>query len=198
MIYGKSGASMDSKQLDAIKGANILVLPLTALGDLTIYLRLAWLFSSAGAKVTLANDLLYTAKSCFPWLDIEKETSELDYKQLSYDYDLVVACYEKYFNSDFAEFKNVAFVTAKKISKKANVDGRSVECKGTVYKGATRPFCLNSDAGLTMVQWVDRYASDVYGIKSSMQPLPVIEDADLKSNKILIFPTTAHEQKTIG
>src|SRR5690606_38281776 len=92
-------------------------------------------------------------------------------------------------------YKNIAFVTAKKISKKASIDGRSVEVKGMIYNGATRPFCLNSDAGITMVQWVDRYVFDVYGIKSSPQPLPIVKNPALMANKILIFPTTPQKKK---
>src|SRR5690554_1867556 len=186
---------MDSKQENLIKDLNILVLPLAALGDLTVYLRLAWLFSNAGARVTLVSDLLYTAKTCFPWLNIEKESCKVDYRKNCSEYDLVIACYEKYFDSTALDYKNIAFVTAKKISKKANIDGRSVEVKGMIYNGATRPFCLNSDAGITSVQWVDRYVFDVYGIKSSPQPLPIIKDVALSGNKILIFPTTPHKQK---
>lgn len=186
---------MDSKQENLIKDLNILVLPLAALGDLTVYLRLAWLFSNAGARVTLVSDLLYTAKTCFPWLNIEKESCKVDYRKNSSEYDLVIACYEKYFDSTALDYKNIAFVTAKKISKKANIDGRSVEVKGMVYNGATRPFCLNSDAGITMVQWVDRYVFDVYGIKPAVQPAPVLTDKIKNNNKILIFPTTPQKKK---
>ncbi len=186
---------MDSKQENLIKDLNILVLPLAALGDLTVYLRLAWLFSNAGARVTLVSDLLYTAKTCFPWLNIEKESSKVDYRKNSSEYDLVIACYEKYFDSTALDYKNIAFVTAKKISKKANIDGRSVEVKGMIYNGATRPFCLNSDAGITMVQWVDRYVFDVYGIKPAVQPAPVLTDKIKNNNKILIFPTTPQKKK---
>ncbi len=186
---------MDSKQENLIKDLNILVLPLAALGDLTVYLRLAWLFSNAGARVTLVSDLLYTAKTCFPWLNIEKESCKVDYRKNCSEYDLVIACYEKYFDSTALDYKNIAFVTAKKISKKANIDGRSVEVKGMIYNGATRPFCLNSDAGITMVQWVDRYVFDVYGIRPALQPAPVLTGKIKNNNKILIFPTTPQKKK---
>ncbi len=186
---------MDSKQENLIKDLNILVLPLAALGDLTVYLRLAWLFSNAGARVTLVSDLLYTAKTCFPWLNIEKESCKVDYRKNCSEYDLVIACYEKYFDSTALDYKNIAFVTAKKISNKANIDGRSVEVKGMIYNGATRPFCLNSDAGITMVQWVDRYVFDVYGIRPALQPAPVLTGKIKNNNKILIFPTTPQKKK---
>lgn len=186
---------MDNKQVSLFKSTNVLVLPLTALGDLTIYLRLAWLFSNAGARVTLVSNILHSTQDRFPWVNIEKESSKIDYKILSSKYDLIISCYEKYFDSKALEYTNIAFVTAKKISRKANIDGRNVEVKGTVYKGATRSFCLNSDEGITMVQWVDRYVLDVYGITSVIQPLPAMKGEVLRTNKVLIFPTTPHKKK---
>lgn len=46
---------------------DVAILPLPALGDLTIYLRLGWLFHRAGAKVAFYSDALYSAREKHIW-----------------------------------------------------------------------------------------------------------------------------------
>lgn len=183
------------KKVNIIKDSTVLVLPLAALGDLTMYLRLAWLFVSAGAKVTIVSNIIYTARSCFPWVNIIKEEESLDYKEVSGKYDLIVSNYERYFQESALNYENIAFVTAKKLPKKISIMDKAVKIKGMVYKNATRPFCLDSSLSLTMVQWVDSYAFEVYGINAVKQPLPVFGREVLKKNKVLIFPTTPQDKK---
>ena len=174
-------------------GLNVLIMPLTALGDLTIYLHLAWLFHCGGAKVTLMSNILQSTQRFFPWVNIVDEENDIDFEKLSKEFDLVIACYEKYYKKGALINKNIAFVTAKKISKRAKIDGASVEVLGQTYFNATRSFCLDSSSGKTMVEWVEHYAEKVYGLQPVKQVLPITNN--IKKNEVLIFPTTPHSKK---
>lgn len=183
---------------NAVDRTNIAISPFPALGDITIYLRLAWIFSRNGADVTFFSDALYPARAHFPWLRILPEQSD-DLNSLSAGYDLVIACFEKYYKkrqwqSSHAQLENVAFVTAKKISKASGLDGRPVVCRGRTFAEASRAFCLSSKLPKTMVDWIDSYAKDVFGLSAGPIPvpsLPVQQDPRL----ILIFPTTPQPKK---
>lgn len=180
-------------------GLKIAVVPFPALGDITIYLRLCWLFCRSGADVTFYSNTLYSARAYFPWLTIVPEhDDELD--QLAVRFELVIACFEKYYSrmgSDlsYISIDNVALVTAKKISPDSGWDGCSVTARGRFFPRASRAFCLDSDAGRNMVEWVDSYANEAFGIDS--YPMPGLYGLNINRNSrlVLIFPTSPQPKK---
>lgn len=181
-------------------GANIAIVPFPALGDITIYLRLAWLFHLAGAKITFFSNTLYSAREYFNWLEIRPDGGS-DLAGLAESFDLVIACFEKcYFHAswcpEYAALNNIAYVTAKKISKDSGLDGRDVTVRQQVFSDASRAFCLDSRAGKTMVEWVDDYAEDVFGLTPDMiSSLLVRPRENIRSDLVLIFPTTPQQKK---
>ena len=189
-----------SKSKSDIAGISVIVIPFPALGDLTIYLRLGWLFHQAGAKVTFYSDVLLPVQDYFDWLDVMPERGN-DLTRLAAEFDLVVACFEKSYRmeawrSEYATHENIAIVTAKKISKDSGLDGRAVTVKGHRFPGASRAFCLDSRSGKTMVDWVDHYASQVFGLQTdAAQDWFTIPNAIRNSQLVLIFPTTPEQKK---
>ena len=183
---------------DTVIQSDIAIVPFPALGDITVYLRLAWIFCRAGARVTFFSNALYPARAYFPWLQIVPEDND-ELAGLSARCDLVIACFEKYYHKrewvpSYAQLENVAFVTAKKISRDSGLDGRPVKSLGRTFTGASRAFCLDSGSRKTMVDWVDSYAKEVFGLSAEPMPcpaLPVMADSRL----ILIFPTTPQQKK---
>ncbi len=75
---------------DFWSGKRVAILPCTALGDVTIYLRLAWLFHIAGAQVRFISSTLTSAVGYFPWLQVESSES-VDLPTLAGENDLVVS-----------------------------------------------------------------------------------------------------------
>lgn len=194
---GTSDAAFNSEgDFNCLK---IAVVPFPALGDITIYLRLCWLFCRSGAQVTFYSNALYSAREYFPWLTVVPEhDDELD--GLADRFELVIACFEKYYlrmkwSPSYAALDNVAFVTAKKISRDSGLDGRDVVVRGKGFLGASRAFCLAPDAGKSMVEWVDSYAKEVFAIES--YPMPDLYGLELnrKTRLVLIFPTSPQPKK---
>lgn len=189
-----------SESKSDIAGVSVVITPFPALGDLTIYLRLGWLFHRAGAKVTFCSDVLLPVQDYFDWLTVIPERGN-DLTRLAAEFDLVVACFEKSYRlaawrSEYAAHENIAIVTAKKISKDSGLDGRAVTVRGHKFSGASRAFCLDSRSGKTMVDWVDHYASQVFGLQTDVaRDWFTTPDVMRNSNLVLIFPTTPEEKK---
>lgn len=187
-------------QPNKIRGARIAILPHPALGDITLYLHLAWAMHSAGARIKFVSDSLYPAREYFPWLDITPESGEGP-AELAADFDLVIACFEKHYDRNLAArlscgLENLALVTAKKIPPQLGVHGRGVRVRGHCFQGASRPFCSDSLAGLSMVDWVDAYARQVFGLDPGCAgPMPLQPRVDKSRNLVLIFPTTPQAKK---
>lgn len=184
----------------SVAGMSVAVLPFPALGDVTIYLRLAWNLHRAGAKVQFFSDLLYPARNRFAWLDVQPDDDEgLD--NVANRFDLVIACFERCYCQAVKDqlssgLANVAFVTAKKLPRDSGVQGREVVIRGCRLAGASNAFCRDSDAGLTMVDWVDTYTREVFGI--TVEPggdLICQSEKHKKSRLVLIFPTTPQPKK---
>lgn len=180
------------------QASDVAIVPFPALGDITIYLRLAWIFHASGKQVTFFSNAFCSAREYFPWLQIVPEVDD-DLEALASQYALVIACFEKYYHkrewrSEYAELANVAFVTAKKISRDSGLDGRGVHMSGREFAGASRAFCLNSKKPWTMVDWVDSYAREVFGLTAGAMPdAPVVLASE--SRRVLIFPTTPQSKK---
>lgn len=182
------------------RSKRVTIVPCTALGDVTIYLRLAWLFHVAGAHVRFVARALHPAREYFDWLQVEPG-HDVDLLALAAQSDLLIS-YVNWLGDDAAhvarvlEVGNIAFVTAKKLPSALGIDGREVRVGEQLIPGASRALCLRSRDGRSMVQWVDEYGASVYGLRSD-EPValhcPVIcPDA---SRRVVIFPTTPQEKK---
>lgn len=182
-------------------GLKVAIVPCPALGDVTVYLRLAWIFAQAGAQVRFLSGVLFSAREYFDWLQIEPDR-DLCLKALSGENDLVVS-YVNWLTRTAEHVpglltqNNIAYVTAKKLPRALALDGRSVTVCGQLVEGASRPFCLQSRAGLSMVGWVDSYAREVFGLAST-QPVAgrwPSRAIDNNEARVAVFPTTPHAKK---
>ncbi len=195
-----SSKRLSSSEPAHFLGTRVAIVPFPALGDLTLYLRLGWLFYRAGAQVTFYSNGLLPTRDYFAWLDVAPE-GETDLPALASQFDLVIACFEKFYrmeawSSVYAQPRNIAFVTAKKISRDSGLDGREVTVRERRFAQASRAFCLDSRAGKTMVDWVDSYALEVFGLPlDTTEGLLTLQVADKADDLVLIFPTTPEAKK---
>lgn len=194
-----SRSQTTNQPVGSFVGTRVAIVPYPALGDTTIYLRLAWLFSCAGAEVSFYSDLLFPARQYFPWVKVLPERED-ELEQLASDFELVIACFEKYYyqkawSPGHAVLENVAFVTAKKIARDSGLDGRGVVIGQRVVSGASRAFCLDSRASHSMVEWVDSYAKVVFGLEPYPMPSILDRPTSLNSGLVVIFPTTPQVRK---
>lgn len=181
-------------------GKRVAIAPCPALGDVTIYLRLAWLFHLAGAEVRFFSSLLKPAEMYLGWLKVES-SERIDLLQLCTQADLVI-CYINWLTchpdslDQALEQRNICFVTAKKLPVALQLEGREVVVGGRVFHGASRALCQSSRAGLTMVEWVDEYAATVFGLRSDAAIAVGLSThcSDAK-RRVAIFPTTPHSKK---
>jgi len=183
------------------QGLTVAVVPPKALGDVTLYLHLAWQFHQAGAQVLFFSDMLFPARAFFAGLQI-KPLAQVNLHDLAGDCDLVIAYFGHLAKKDPAERErclertNIAYVTAKKLPRDIPLQGRNVIVAGQSFRAASVPFCLQSRAGLSMREWIDRYVETVYGI-------PVTDSQGMlcpslrrgPNNRVLIFPTSPHSKK---
>lgn len=187
-------------------GKRIAIIPCLALGDVTLFLRLAWLFHQAGAQVRFYANTLRATGAYFPWLEI-LPSDRLDLLLLADEHDLVVSYFNWLRNNGAAvsgvadpqavlALPNIAFVSAKRIPSRLGLDGRVVIVDGVRLPAATRGFCLKSKRGWSMAQWVDDYAQCAYGLhseKSVAVCLPATQST--KPKRVAIFPTTPQPKK---
>ncbi|MGB4073764.1 glycosyltransferase family 9 protein [Pseudomonas sp.] len=182
------------------QGLTVAVVPPKALGDVTLYLHLAWQFHQAGARVRFFSNPLFPAREFFTWLQIEP-SERLSLQSLADECDLVIA----YFNhlaqdpverERCLERNNIAYVTAKKLPRDIPLEGRDVTVAGQYFKSASMPFCLESRAGRSMREWVDRYVATVYGLPVTCSLAMVCPSLRReRDNRVLIFPTSPHSKK---
>lgn len=186
-------------QGSVFRDLEVAIIPHPALGDITIYLRLAWLFSCSGAQVVFFSNALYSARSYFPWLEVVPEANEgLD--EVAGRYELVIACFDNYYyqrtwSPHYGLLGNVAFVSAKKITRDSGLNGREVVVGQQCFPGACRAFCLNPNGGKSMVGWVDSYAKEVFGLTPHPMPALFGVPSNAGAKLALIFPTTPHQKK---
>tara|TARA_R110000822_G_scaffold8704_16_gene34255 strand:+ start:3011 stop:4042 length:1032 start_codon:yes stop_codon:yes gene_type:complete len=197
---GVRSASGRLKPDEFFASLRVAIIPFPALGDLTIYLRLAWSFHHAGAQVTFCSSVLLSAKDYFPWLIVIPD-GESALGEVASDYDLVIACFEKCYRMDawraeYGELPNTAFVTAKKIARESGLDGRDVLVRGRQFPSASRAFCLDSKSGQTMVDWVDSYAKTVFHLDAGPKGQMLSHEVQgSQGDLVLIFPTTPQAKK---
>ncbi|MFL9814297.1 ADP-heptose--LPS heptosyltransferase [Stutzerimonas sp. VN223-3] len=182
-------------------GKRVVIVPCPALGDVTVYLRLAWIFHCNGAHVSFFSSLLASAQNFFPWLHLAPDAG-LRLQQLASDHDLVVS-YVNWLHrtgevvADVIAKPNIAYVTAKKLPSELGLDGREVRVADTFFPGASRPICLQSRSGWNMVQWVDQYAQTVFGLVCK-EPIHVAiskPPCGASVKRVSIFPTTPEPKK---
>lgn len=184
----------------AFRAKRVAVVPCPALGDVTLYLHLAWIFHRSGAQVSFHSGLLVSAQAYFPWIEL-KDDAGLSLSQLAATHDLVVS-YVNWLHrtgevvDDVLQAPNVAYVTAKKLPRSLALDGRAVTVAGMSFAGACRPLCLQSRTGWSMVQWVDHYAREVFGL-SCDEPVQVRLPTAGQATRpcVSIFPTTPEPSK---
>ncbi len=190
-------SAAESIPAEDFTGVEVAIWPLPALGDLTIYLRLGWLFHRAGANVTFYSNVLYSAREYFNWSAVHPEGDDT-LAAMAKRFDLLIVYRRQDKNTTWGSVvpENVAFVAAKQISHDPGLNGQGVTVKGRVFPGASRAFCLDPCVAGTMVDWVDRYARDVFGLELDtvdgfLTPRQHAVSADL----VLIFPTTPEPKK---
>lgn len=183
-------------------GMKVAVVSCRALGDTTLFLRLAWRLRAAGAEVTLVSGSMPALRDYLPGIEV-LDDGDIDIPALAAANDLVV-CYIDFLilasraGNDFSALTNVAYLAGKKLPKYLNLAERRVFAGGVEVIGANSVICRDPKAGKTMVQWIDLYASEVLGLDldnpvSGFHALPVPDPA--AERRVAIFPTTPHPKK---
>lgn len=177
-------------------GMKIALVPCPALGDTTLFLRLAWRLQAVGAQVTLASASLASVRDYLPGLAVVGGTP--DVIGLAACSDLVICAIDWQVE---APLSNVAYLAGKKLPRGFRPEQQPVSLQGHEIAGAHNVICRDPKAGKTMVQWIDLYAQEVLGLDSAqpvagLQALPeVANDAD---RRVAIFPTTPHASKNFS
>ncbi|MDR1228414.1 MAG: hypothetical protein LBK55_05245 [Azoarcus sp.] len=187
-------------QGSSFKDLSVAIIPYPALGDVTIGLRLAWIFRYAGSRVCFYSSLIWSAREYFPWLDILPDEN-LSLPDLSPKYDLLIghiiwSSQSDELAADCLQLNNIAYLKSKNSKNGLGLDKRNTFVRGRSYPGANRPICLDSKAGLSMVQWIDKYAHEVFDLDCP-EPVPVHSFVSRESpnTKVAIFPTSALAKK---
>lgn len=183
-------------------GMKVAVVSCPALGDTTLFLRLAWRLQAAGASVTLVSAPLSSVREYLPGLDIRGESSP-DIVALAQANDLVI-CYIDWLikssmaGNDLSTLSNVAYLSGKKLPGRFQLDQRPVLLNGRPVVGGHNVICRDPKAGKTMVQWIDLYAEEVLGLDLAT-PLPGLQSLPARAGdagrRVAIFPTTPHSSK---
>lgn len=188
-------------------GLHVAVVPFPALGDLTIYLRLAQAFSEAGAKVVYLSDHLAPAAARFDWLQVVPFAGA-EARRLLADFDLVVwdvgvspAVGEGDKAAALAklahEYAHLALVTSKDLPGGLEQINLPLVVAGCELGPRCATFCRDTKAGPTMVDWVDRYAHECFGLEvpEASPRLAKALDSARATKKAVIFPTTPNPKK---
>ena len=179
------------------RGWTVAIVPFPALGDLTIYLRMAQSWMDTGARVCYFSDQLSTASNRFDWLEV-KPLADVSPQQLAVTYDLV------FWDAGVGELKadelvpaNVAFVTSKRLPEWMRDRTESLEVRDRVFGGRYAAFCEDSDLGRHMVAWVDHFLQKTFGLRPAKES-PRVAFAPQEYNqgcRVAIFPTTPNPKK---
>ncbi|THF63135.1 ADP-heptose--LPS heptosyltransferase [Pseudothauera nasutitermitis] len=188
-------------------GLRVAIVPFPALGDLTIYLRLAQAFSAAGACVTYYSDHLSAAASRFDWLQVTA-LGQTGVRALLAEFDLVIWDAGAPLGRDRREdgfvlaemvdaHAHLAVVTAKKLPQPLSDCRLPLTIGGREFGPKCATFCQDGKAGLTMVDWVDRYAAETFGLAVPSTPPGVTGEGSSRAvgRKAVIFPTTPNPRK---
>ena len=188
------------------KARNVAVIPFPALGDNTIYLRLAQNLVGEGCFVTFYSDMLWPAADLFPWLSIEP-LSEHAIQDILKRHDLVIGdVLAKSIASiglapdQIGRFDNFVAVTAKRFPTGFQQLATPNWLRYSPGVLLHRSFCPGVQSGPTMVDWVDQYGRESLGIAPGKAPPAVQIPANWRSDeladtRIVIFPTTPNPKK---
>jgi len=182
-------------------GMKVAVVFCPALGDITLFLRLARRLQAAGVQVTLVSAPLSLVQQYLPGLDVRGESNP-DIGVLAQANDLVI-CYIDWLikssmaGNDLSSITNVAYLSGKKLPSRLQPDQRPVLLNGRPVVGGHNVICRDPKAGKTMVQCIDLYAEEVLGLPAvplpGLQSLPAqAADADQRA---AIVPVTPHASK---
>ena len=177
-------------------GVSVALVPCPALGDTTVFLRLAWRLQAAGAKVCLASASLASIREYLPGLEIVG--GKPDVAGLAERNDLVICAIDWQVD---APLSNVAYLAGKKLPRAFKSEQQPVSLFGHQIPGAHNVICRDPKAGKSMVQWIDLYAEQILGVDlaqpiAGLQAMPVPPvDAE---RRVAIFPTTPHASKNFS
>lgn len=201
---------MTIESTNAFLGRDVAVIPFPALGDTTIYLRLAQTLATAGARVSLYSDLLAPAADLVPWLAV-MPISQREIGRLVEGHELVIA---DILARPVAHWlattgarnppDNLLAVTAKNMP--AGFAPPPVprllhqQLAGVGPASIHRAICPGVSRGSSMVGWVDRYAAEALRLRPAAEPPPVVMPAGWQADpdaprRILLFPTTPNPSK---
>lgn len=186
-------------------GMRVAVVSCPALGDTTLFLRLAWRLQAAGALVTLVSPSLAALREYLPGLGIIADLQP-DLQQLAESHELVI-CYIDWLikaarsGNDLSQVSNVAYLSGKKLPANLRLAERPVIVDGIELAGAHNVICRNPTAGKSMVQWIDLYAEEVLRLDLAL-PLPGLQFLpDVASDavrRVAIFPTAPRTSKNFS
>lgn len=195
---------------NAFLGRDVAVIPFPALGDTTIYLRLAQTLATAGARVSLYSDLLAPAADLVPWLTV-RPISQREVGQLVAEHELVIADIlarpvAHWLTTTGAGHvpDNLLAVTAKNLpagfAPPPVPRVLSQPLAGIDPASMYRAFCPGARRGPSMVDWVDRYAVETLRLRPAAEPPPVVMPAGWQADqdaprRVLLFPTTPNPSK---
>lgn len=185
----------ESKTLIA-PGLKVALVPCPALGDTTLFLRLAWRLQTAGAQVSLASASLASIREYLPGLEVVGGTP--DVVVLAACNDLVICAIDWQVD---VPLSNVAYLAGKKLPRGFKPEQQPVSLRGREIAGAHNVICRDPKAGKSMVQWIDLYAEEILELDltqpvAGLQAMPA-QPADAE-RRIAIFPTTPHTSKNFS
>ncbi|MGG2395569.1 glycosyltransferase family 9 protein [Pseudomonas sp. SH1-B] len=186
-------------------GMSVAVVSCPALGDTSLFLRLAWRLQAAGARVTLVSPSLASLSGYLPGLQVVADVNP-NLLQLANSNALVI-CYIDWLikavraGGDLTQVANIAYLSGKKLPENLRLSERPVMLEGIEVPGAHNVICRDPKAGKTMVQWIDLYAEEILGLDlavpvTGFQGLPAL--ANDAERRVAIFPTTPHVSKNFS
>lgn len=185
-----------------MRGLSVGIAPFPALGDLTIYLRLAQIFHLAGATVTYYSNQLASSAGRFNWLNV-RDAGGFGPEALSRMHDLVVwdAGAPDVTTDDLAamleRLPNVTVLSTKELPKTLQRCATQLVLGERELGPQCTVFCLDSKDGRTMVDWIDDYARRVFRLSAPPQA-PHVADLPAhlpQSRKVVLFPMTPYPRK---
>ena len=185
----------ESKTLIA-PGLKVALVPCPALGDTTLFIRLAWRLLAAGAQVSLASASLASIREYLPGLEVVG--GKPDVVALAACSDLVICAIDWQVD---VPLSNVAYLAGKKLPRGFKPEQQPVLLQGRKIAGAHNVICRDPKAGKSMVQWIDLYAEEILELDLAqpvvgLQAMPA-QPADAE-RRIAIFPTTPHASKNFS
>ena len=180
-----------------------MIVPYPALGDVTVCIRLAQTLTDSGYRVTLFSDILKSSNKNFEWLDIQCLPSDFEALFECFDIyllDILAPWVKKRLQQFSSKSESVFFFTAKDFPEHLDFQKKEIE-KTSRSAGflINRPFCLKPNSGQHMIDWVDDYAKEMFGITACPQRPSVTFCQPLTDkDHVVIFPTTPNVKKNFS